>query len=66
LITTGQVYTDYLHEIEEITIDQDLSENTIVNWSLLSDAEQWKGNIERKTRISLTFRDVLKVIKVKF
>ena len=47
-------------------IDENLNEDTIANWSLLSNPEQWVGNIERKTRTSLTFRDVLKVAKIKF
>ena len=65
LITTGQVYTDYLHGIEEITTDKDLNVDTVANWSLLS-SETWKGDAERKRRTSLTFRDVLKVVKIKF
>ena len=66
LVTTGKVYTEYLHGIEEVTIDEDLNEETVANWQLLSDAEQWRGHIERQTRTSLTFRDVLKVAKIKF
>jgi len=66
LITTNQIYTDYLHEIEPITVDENLNENTVVNWSLLSNQNEWTGNIKRKVRTSLTFRDVLKVVKIKF
>jgi len=66
LITTDYVYGDYLHGIEEVTIDKDLNENTIANWSLLANPERWLGDVERETRTSLTFRDVLKVSKVKF
>lgn len=66
LITTGKVYTDYLHGIEEVTVDKDLGDETVDNWSLLSDRDQWGGDKERQTRTSLTFRDVLKVIKIKF
>jgi alkylated DNA repair protein alkB homolog 6 len=66
LITTDYIYGDYLHGIEEVTIDKDLNKNTIANWSLLANPERWVGDVERKTRTSLTFRDVLKVSKVKF
>lgn len=66
LLTTGEMYTDYMHSISEITIDENLNETTVINWSLLSDPEKWRGNIKRSTRTSLTFRDVLKVVKIKF
>ena len=66
LITVGQVYTDYLHEIEEVTVDKDVDEHSIANWSLLSDTEYYKGDLVRKIRTSLTFRDVLKIVKIKF
>jgi alkylated DNA repair protein alkB family protein 6 len=66
LITTGEVYTEYLHEIDEIHVDENLNETTIANWSLLSDPEHWRGDKERQMRTSLTFRDVLKVVKIKF
>jgi len=65
LITTGTVYTDYLHSIEEVEVDENLSEETVVNWSLLSDPEHWRGDHKRETRTSLTFRDVLKVIAIR-
>ena len=66
LITTDYVYKDYLHAIEEVSIDKDLNENTILNWSLLANPEKWRGDVEREIRTSVTFRDVLKVIKTKF
>jgi alkylated DNA repair protein alkB family protein 6 len=59
------MYTDYLHGIDEITTDENLSEDTIGNWSLLTNPDQWAGRVERKTRTSFTFRDVLKVVKIK-
>ena len=65
LITTGTVYTEYLHAIEEVEVDENLSEETVVNWSLLSDPEHWRGDHKRETRTSLTFRDVLKVIAIR-
>jgi alkylated DNA repair protein alkB family protein 6 len=56
---------DYLHGIADITEDVDLSSETIVNWSLLRDAEQYAdGRNIRQTRTSLTYRDVLKVSKM--
>ncbi|KAL7909605.1 hypothetical protein GGI35DRAFT_479862 [Trichoderma velutinum] len=65
LITTDTLYTDYLHGISDIEEDLDLSAETIVNWSLLRDAEAFaSGRNPRQTRTSLTYRDVLKVSKV--
>lgn len=65
LITTGEMYTEYLHSIEEVHVDENLDEVTVANWDQLSDSEKWKGDIKRQTRISLTFRDVQKVVKLK-
>lgn len=65
LITTANLYTDYLHGISDIKEDLDLSADTIVNWPLLRDAEAFaSGQNPRQTRTSLTYRDVLKVSKV--
>jgi alkylated DNA repair protein alkB family protein 6 len=66
LISTDYIYGDYLHGIDEVTVDEALSEDTIANWSLLANPGAYVGDVERKTRTSLTFRDVLKVVKVKF
>ena len=66
LISTDYIYGDYLHGIDEVTVDEALSEDTIANWSLLANPGAYMGDVERKTRTSLTFRDVLKVVKVKF
>jgi hypothetical protein len=52
LITTDCVYGDYLHGIEEVTIDKDLNENTIANWSLLADPERWAGAVLASDRTS--------------
>ena len=65
-MTTGKVYTDFLHEIEEINVDENLREDTVVNWEFLGDKEKYRGSQPREIRTSLTFRDVLKVVKVKF
>lgn len=65
LITTGDLYTEYLHGIADITVDTDLSPATVANWSLLRSTEEISSGInERKTRTSLTYRDVLKVSKL--
>ncbi|KAL8690081.1 MAG: hypothetical protein Q9218_004395 [Villophora microphyllina] len=68
LISTGGMYTDYLHGIAEVEVDEGLhgGDGGVANWDLLS--EEWKGKFEeagrkwrRETRVSLTFRDVIKV-----
>lgn len=68
LVTTGAAYTDTLHGIAEIKEDVDLNESTVANWSLLGAGKQAvedaEGKNERSTRLSLTFRDVLKVSKL--
>ncbi|KAK2812559.1 hypothetical protein FQN50_001203 [Emmonsiellopsis sp. PD_5] len=65
LITTGKLYTDFLHGIEERGKDTDLSPETVCNWELLGDRDAFAaGGYERETRISLTYRDVLKVSKL--
>ncbi|KAG9246392.1 hypothetical protein BJ878DRAFT_417064 [Calycina marina] len=65
LITTDQLYTDYLHGIAETTEDVDLGPSTVSNWKLLrSTTEYEKGRYDRQTRTSLTYRDVIKVSKL--
>lgn len=65
LVTTGEAYTSLLHGISSIETDEDLREGTVVNWSLLGEQGKYENGInERGTRISLTYRDVLKVSKV--
>ncbi|KAJ9637126.1 hypothetical protein H2199_007412 [Coniosporium tulheliwenetii] len=65
LITTGSAYTELLHGIASVETDTDLNEETIANWSLLGEPVRFmNGTNERGTRISLTYRDVLKVSKV--
>ncbi|KAF2118021.1 hypothetical protein BDV96DRAFT_611575 [Lophiotrema nucula] len=64
LITTSSAYTDLLHGIAPVDVDEDLSPDTIANWYLLAEPyvfEEAGGKNERATRISLTYRDVLKV-----
>jgi alkylated DNA repair protein alkB family protein 6 len=64
LITTGAAYRDLLHGIEPVAFDENLNARTVANWNLLGDPavfEDADGRNERGTRISLTYRDVLKV-----
>ncbi|KAK5165960.1 uncharacterized protein LTR77_008884 [Saxophila tyrrhenica] len=67
LVTAGSAYTETLHGIAEVKEDIDLKGETVANWDLLGDRERVMesgGNNLRETRISLTFRDVLKVSNV--
>lgn len=66
LITTNDMYKNTLHGIDEIERDDDLTSETIANWSMLGDQKPFiQGSAERVgTRISLTYRDVLKVRKL--
>ncbi|KAJ5384678.1 hypothetical protein N7517_002589 [Penicillium concentricum] len=65
LITRGKMYTDLLHGIEGTTRDEDLGPDSISNWELLREKEPYQsGWYERKTRTSLTYRDVLQVVKM--
>ncbi|KAI9884610.1 MAG: hypothetical protein M1823_003597 [Watsoniomyces obsoletus] len=62
LITTGSLYTDFLHGITETSVDEDLGPESIVNWNLLGAPQDYaSGQSPRRTRTSLTYRDVLKV-----
>lgn len=65
LVTMGRMYTEFLHGIAERMVDEDLRDETVCNWGLLGQKEKFLGgSYERRTRTSLTFRDVLKVAKV--
>ena len=65
LITTGALYTDYLHGIAEVLEEVDLGSSTVANWKLLRNpGEVREGWFERVPRTSLTYRDVLKVSKL--
>ncbi|KAL4927956.1 uncharacterized protein BDV17DRAFT_103350 [Aspergillus undulatus] len=65
LVTRGSIYGDYLHGIAEIERDEDLNAESICNWDLLGARERFgDGYNIRETRVSLTYRDVLKVSKV--
>ncbi|KAF1832868.1 alkB, alkylation repair protein 6 [Decorospora gaudefroyi] len=64
LITTGTAYRALMHGIAAIEVDEDLGMDTVANWDLLGDrraVEEAGGRNVRGTRVSLTYRDVLKV-----
>lgn len=63
LITRGDVYENCLHGIEEVERDEGLEE--CANWGMVVRKEEFEGGRgERATRVSLTFRDVLRVKKL--
>ncbi|KAM0210439.1 hypothetical protein ACHAPQ_005125 [Fusarium lateritium] len=65
LVTTDELYTDYLHGIADIEEDIDLSADTVANWDLLRSPDAYtSGRSVRQTRTSLTYRDVLQVSKL--
>ncbi|CAD6564263.1 MAG: hypothetical protein ASARMPRED_004357 [Alectoria sarmentosa] len=65
LISTEELYTECLHGICEVKIDEDLGEDTIANWNLLGDRTPFAGGLAvRQPRVSLTFRDVIRVKKL--
>lgn len=60
LITTGEMYGGWLHGIAGVNVDERLGE--MANWDLIDRKEDFvQGGSSRGTRISLTFRDVVKV-----
>ncbi|KAI9646223.1 hypothetical protein NHQ30_005663 [Ciborinia camelliae] len=65
LITTDELYTNYYHGISEIEADVNLNPATVANWELLRPENGIiDGKYERHERLSLTYRDVLKVSKL--
>lgn len=65
LVTRNGLYKDYLHGIAERDRDEGLAPDSICNWELLGEPERFRaGWYMRETRVSLTYRDVLKVAKV--
>lgn len=60
LITSGEMYRGWLHGIAGVDVDERLEE--MANWGLIGRKEDFaQGKSARGTRISLTFRDVVKV-----
>lgn len=65
LVTRGEAYECLLHGISAIERDVDLGPETVANWGLLGDRSPFEEGVnERGVRVSLTYRDVLKVSKV--
>jgi alkylated DNA repair protein alkB homolog 6 len=65
LVTAGDMYKDTLHGISEVHVDYAITSKEIINWDLLGDTAKFEsGTAERHTRVSLTYRDVLKVAKI--
>jgi alkylated DNA repair protein alkB homolog 6 len=65
LITRDEAYSTLLHGIAGVEEDSELGPETVVNWELLGDKEKFAGGVnKREARISLTYRDVIKVSKV--
>jgi alkylated DNA repair protein alkB family protein 6 len=65
LITTGEMYTDHLHGITEVEEEVNLGPTTVSNWALLRSTDEIRdGRFKRLPRISLTYRDVIKVSKL--
>jgi alkylated DNA repair protein alkB homolog 6 len=65
LITTGELYTNYLHGIAEVDEEVNLGPSTVSNWELLRSTDEIiEGRFHRLTRTSLTYRDVIKVSKL--
>ena len=63
LVTMEEVYEQCMHGIEGLQMDKELSE--VCNWDLLGDKEQFEGGeSKRETRVSLTFRDVIRMKKL--
>lgn len=62
LITADKIYTDCLHGIRGVDVDEGIEEGGVVNWALVGNKEEFReGRNVRGTRISLTFRDVVRV-----
>ena len=65
LISTGEIYENCLHGIKEVKVDERLGAERVANWALLADRESFEaGRWQRGTRVSLTFRDVIRVKKL--
>ncbi|PLB41976.1 uncharacterized protein BDW47DRAFT_98900 [Aspergillus candidus] len=66
LVTRGALYREFLHGIAETDRDEALGAGTICNWDLLGERERFQaaGWAERQTRVSLTYRDVVRVARL--
>ncbi|RMJ21188.1 hypothetical protein PHISP_07939 [Aspergillus sp. HF37] len=65
LIMRRKIYTDFLHGIAETCEDAGLGRESVCNWDLLREKSRFEDGVyQRETRISLTYRDVLKVSRL--
>jgi alkylated DNA repair protein alkB family protein 6 len=65
LIMRRKIYTDFLHGIAETREDTGLGRESVCNWDLLREKSRFEDGVcQRETRISLTYRDVLKVSRL--
>ena len=65
LVTTDDLYTEFLHGIADTDEDVNLSADTVANWGLLASQRSFvDGRNVRQMRVSLTYRDVVKVVKL--
>lgn len=71
LITMGEMYEGCLHSIANVKVDEGVGSGIdgMSNWELLREetkraVEAEGGRIVRETRLSLTFRDVVRVKKL--
>ena len=68
LVTSGDMYTDTLHGINGVVVDEEIRGGRIANWELLAGKERYAAlndeSCEREARLSLTYRDVIKVAKI--
>ena len=67
LVTRGEAYRELLHGIESVEGDEGVEEG-LSNWELVGERERWERKqgrwVESGTRVSLTFRDVVKVSRL--
>lgn len=59
LVTMGDAYTEVRHGIAALEVDERLDAASVANWGLLGESSA--GTNVRGTRVSLTYRDVVKV-----
>jgi alkylated DNA repair protein alkB family protein 6 len=65
LVTRGEAYVQTRHGIEEVEEDHSLSPDTVANWDLLGNPQEYQeGTKRRGERTSLTCRSVIKVSKL--
>ncbi|MCJ1336597.1 hypothetical protein MMC09_001875 [Bachmanniomyces sp. S44760] len=63
LVSKGPVYEDYTHGIAAVMMDEDLNREGIANWDMLGDQQAYEsGSYRRRTRYSMTYRDVERVV----